>query len=384
MVRHAWLFAFLSAALAIVGCEGKMDQTIVNRNDRVMKFLDAEIAASRYPGIQYVVVSARERLFEYDSGYADAKNAVPMSPATTMMAYSMTKTFTAVAVLQLVEQGKVSLDEAVRHYLPTFPYGSNVTVRHLLSQTSGLPNPIPLRWVHTASADASFNESAALESVMSKNAKLSFPPGTKYAYSNISYWLLGQIIERANGEPYKRYMERHIFAPLGLTPGDASFSIVGPSNHAKGYLARWSALNLLKGLLIDRELAGETVGKWVNIRDHYLNGAAFGGLITTARAVSLFLQDQLKERSVLLGPQFREQFFTQQRTTTNAPVSMTLGWHIGDLHGTRFFYKEGGGGGYHCEMRIYPERAIGSVIMVNETSSSCIRTQDLADWEFLK
>jgi CubicO group peptidase (beta-lactamase class C family) len=323
-------------------------------------------------------------LFEYVGGLADIENVTPMTSATTMMAYSMTKTFTAAAVLQLVEQGKILLDSSARSYLPDFPYGAAVTVHQLLSQTSGLPNPIPLRWVHSVSSDASFDESATLRSVLEKNSKLSFPPGTKYAYSNISYWMLGKIIERASGELYEQYMERHILVPLGLSASDASFHIVDPTVHAKGYLARWSAFNLLKGVLLDKELIGETSGKWLNIRDHYLNGPAFGGLVATARGVSVFLQDQLKDRSVLLGPQTREQFYTQQSTISNAPVLMTLGWHIGDLDGTRYFYKEGGGGGYHCEMRIYPERGLGTVIMVNETSSSCVRTQDLVDREFLR
>jgi D-alanyl-D-alanine carboxypeptidase len=382
-MRPGWLFPILFPMLAIVGCEGGMNKSIANRNDRVTKFLSGEIAASKYPGIQYVVVTAKERLFEYDGGYADVKNAISMSAGTTMMAYSMTKTFTAAAVLQLVEQGKVSLDESVLHYLPTFPYGSSVKVRHLLSQTSGLPNPIPLRWVHPVSQDSAFDESAALRTVMISHPKLVFAPGSRYAYSNISYWLLGEIIANSSGEPYEQYMQRRILAPLGLTARDAAFSIGDTSRHAKGYLSRRSLMNLMKGLLLDGQLIGDNEGRWANIRDHYLNGPAFGGLIATARAASVFLQDQLGDRSVLMSPETHKLFFTQQVSTGKTPVLMTLGWHIGELNGRRYFYKEGGGGGYHCEMRIFPERGIGSVIMVNETSSSCTRTQDSADLQFL-
>jgi D-alanyl-D-alanine carboxypeptidase len=360
-----------------------MNESIANRNDRVTKFLGGEIASSKYPGMQYLVVSGKERLFEYDGGYADVKNAISMSPATTMMAYSMTKTFTAAAVLQLVEQGKVSLDESVLHYLPTFPYGPHITVRHLLSQTSGLPNPIPLRWAHAVLKDPSFDESAALQAVMASHRKLSFTPGSRYAYSNLSYWLLGEIVEQCSGEPYRHYVERRIFTPLGLTARDAAFSIADGSEHAKGYLSRRSLMNLVKGMLLDKDLIGDNEDRWVHIRDHYLNGPAFGGLIATARGVSVFLQDLLRDHSVLLNPAFRNQFFAQQRSTGNASVPMTLGWHVGDSNGGRYFYKEGGGGGYHCEMRVYAERGIASVIMVNETSSSCTRTQDLADREFL-
>jgi D-alanyl-D-alanine carboxypeptidase len=360
-----------------------MNSSDGNRGDRAIRFLDSKIDGGKYPGLQYLVVSANEILFEHDGGFADAENSIPMSPAITMMAYSMTKTFTAAAILQLVEQGKLSLDESVVRYLPSFPYGASVKIRHLLSQTSGLPNPIPLRWVHTVARDPAFDESAALRAVLESHPRLSFPPGRKYAYSNLSYWILGGLIERVSGEPYKSYMERHVIASLGLTPKDAGFSIPDPTRHAKGYLARRSFMNIMKGLFLDKELIGRTEGRWLNIREHYLNGPAFGGLITTARAVGAFLQDQLRDRPVLMRPETRELFFAQQSATDRKPVPMTLGWHVGDLNGTRYFYKEGGGGGYHCEMRIYPAHGLGSVIMVNETGSSCTRTQADTDRIFL-
>jgi len=355
----------------------------MKREDQAARFLGKVIGSGKFPGLQYAAVSASQELFSYTGGLADVLNAVPMSPATTMMAYSMTKTFTAAAVLQLAEQGKVSLDESVLHYVPFFPYGPGVTVRHLLSQTSGLPNPIPLRWVHSVSADASFDESAALRKTMAAHPRPSFPPGRKYAYSNLSYWILGAIIENAAGESYKSWMERRVFAPLGLTAKDAGFSIVDPALHAKGYLARRSLLNLMKSALLDKELIGRNEGRWRHIRDHYLNGPSFGGLIATARAVSLFLQDQLRDVSVLMKPETKALFFAPQVTSDRKSVPMTLGWHIGRLDQVRFFDKEGGGGGYHCQMRMYPERDIGSVIMVNETSRACARIQAAVDRIFL-
>ncbi len=361
-----------------------MMTSVGTRDERAARFLAGTVASNKFPGVQYVAVFAKERLFEYDGGLADVENAIPMTPATTMMAYSMTKTFTAAAVLQLVEEGKISLDESVLRYLPAFPYGPAVTVRHLLSQTSGLPNPIPLRWAHPVSRDPSFDEPTALREVMAAHPKLAFAPGKRYGYSNLSYWLLGAVIERTAGEPYKSYMERRMIAPLGLKPTDAGFSIVDASAHAKGYLARRSIMNLMKRVLLDKELIGRTEGRWVHIRDHYLNGPAYGGLIATARGISVFLQDQLREVPLLLKARTRELFFAQQEGAGHRRVPMTLGWHIGELERTRFFYKEGGGGGYHSEMRIYPERGLGSVIMVNETSSSCKRIQSCVDRMLLR
>ena len=134
-----------------------------------------------------------------------------MGPKTTMMIYSMTKTLTPAAVLQLVETGEISLDSPLSSYLHDTPYGKEVTIRQLLCQTSGIPNPIPLKWVHLAEEHSSYDESAALRSVLTDNAELDFPPGTKYRYSNISYWLLGRVIAEASGMTYEAYMRQNIF-----------------------------------------------------------------------------------------------------------------------------------------------------------------------------
>ena len=107
----------------------------------------------------------------------------------------MSKTITAVGVMQLVEAGRVGLDDPVERYVDSLPYGSSVTVRQLISHTSGIPNPIPLRWVHPEARHGSFDENAALATVLRDHQRLSFEPGTKYAYSNIGYWLLGKVVE---------------------------------------------------------------------------------------------------------------------------------------------------------------------------------------------
>src|SRR5512147_1103332 len=109
-------------------------------------------------------------------------------------------------------------------------------------------------------------------------------------------------------------------------------------------------MNLLKGFLIDRDLIGEYSGRWLEIRSHYLNGPAFGGLVGTASAFGRLLQDQLRERSVLLGTQGRRLLHDPQLTARGVPLAMTLGWHVGRGNGRRFVYEEGGGGGVHCLM----------------------------------
>jgi D-alanyl-D-alanine carboxypeptidase len=344
-------------------------------------YLDSALAKSAFPGVQYLVLAQGGTVFAYIGGRADLRGSRPMDASTTMMAYSMTKTFTAAAVLQLVELGRVALDESLSTYVPAQPYGPAVKIHHLLAQTSGIPNPIPLRWVHRAGQHASFDEDAALDLVLLKNPRLAFPPGTRYAYSNISYWLLGKVIETAGGKPYADFMQEHILAPLRLTREQVDFVIPDPARHAKGYLAKYSVMNLAKGFLIDGSLIGGYEGRWLHVKNHYLNGPAFGGLVGSAADLARFLHDQLQDHSVLFGDATSDLFYTEQPNNEGQPVGMTLGWHIGNLDGSLYLFKEGGGGGYHSEMRIYPSQRIATIIMVNATefkSSEYLHTLDRA------
>lgn len=359
-----------------------MTSSITNKNNKIEDFLDSHINRSNIPGIQYLVMDSHQIIFEYAGGWADLKSQKPLKPSTTMMAYSMTKTFTAAAILQLIENKDLDLDDNIESYISDIPYNKTITIRHLLSQTSGIPNPIPLRWVHLAENQEKFDENTALAKVLKKHSKLSFEPGEKYAYSNISYWLLGKIIEKASRQIYSMYMKEHILKLLGLAENEISYSIPDPANHSKGYLAKYSSMNVFKRFLVDKDIIGEYEGNWLHIKNHYLNGPAFGGLIGSARSFSKFLQDQLKEESILFNNETKNLFYSQQKNNAGKLVEMTLGWHIGDLEGAKYFYKEGGGGGYHSEMRIFPDQEIASIIMVNKTNFNSKKYLNILDKNF--
>jgi D-alanyl-D-alanine carboxypeptidase len=337
------------------------------------------LVGPRTPGMQYVVVDSSRILLESYGGFADIVAGVPMDSATTMMAYSMSKTITAAAVLQLVQHGRLDLDTPLTSYLPSQPYGAAITVRQVLAHTAGIPNPIPLRWVHLASAHAAFDESAALATVLTRHGSLSSVPGERYQYANIGYWLLGRVVESVTGEPFERYVAANILRPVGATETELGYLIPDPARHARGYLEKYSMPNLLKGFLIDDSFIGGYEGRWLRIESHYLNSPAMGGLVGTSRGFAKFLQDQLRDHSAILGDRGRSLFYERQRTSDGRPVNMTLGWHIGELDGVPYFYKEGGGGGFHSMMRIYPKHGVGSVMIVNATTMNVRKALDNAD-----
>ncbi len=339
-----------------------------------------QCAGKQVPGLQYVVVNANEVIYEFAGGMADMLNKQPMTLNTTLMAYSMTKTFTAVAVLQSVERQKLSLNDVIDEYLPEGYYrGHNITIRQLLSHTAGISNPIPFDWVHLVEEHAYFNEATALANVIREHPKLSSSPGKKYAYSNIGYWLLGKIVEQAWGQSFSEYVRTNILQRLTISLHDMNFIIHDLKQHAKGYLAKYSLMNLLKSLMIDNKYIGEYESKWLHINNHYVNGPAFGGLIGNARGFSYLLQDQLQNTSVLFNSNTKSLLETQQVNRDGKLVPMTLGWHVGKLEGDTYFFKEGGGGGFHAEMRIYPNKGIGSVVMANNTGFNSTRFLNRVD-----
>ncbi|MCH8622547.1 serine hydrolase domain-containing protein [Undibacterium sp. TS12] len=345
--------------------------------------LDSLVQDSQVPGIQYAVVTVEGVIFEYHGGYADLASLSPMKAGTTMMAYSMSKTITAAAVLHLVETHNLDLDQPVNQFLDVCPYGPGVTIRRLLSHTAGVPNPIPLRWVHAPASHQHFNEHMALTTVLQKHQHLSFSPGSKYGYSNIGYWLLGEFIESVSKEPFTSYISKHLLQTLGMTGQDLGYTICTVPEHAHGYLEKYSLLNVFKHLLIGKEYIGAYHDRWLEIRPHYVNGAAFGGLVGTAAGFARFLQDQLQPHSAILSDASRSQFYTPQKTNRGSLASTSPGWHISPQKTNAHFYKEGAGGGFHSMMRLYPDHGIASVVMTNTSAFNVRRLMDKLDPYFI-
>jgi D-alanyl-D-alanine carboxypeptidase len=342
---------------------------------RVRRRLDALLASGSTPGLQYTAVTRDGELLTHAVGLADIRTRTRMGPATTLMAYSMSKPVTAAAVLKLAAEGRVRLDEPADRYVD-IPYGPDVTVRRLLSHTAGLPSPIPLKWVHLPEQHARFDERGALRAIVARHARLANRPGRRFRYTNLGYWLLGEIVATCSRRPFCDYVERELLAPLGLAPPQLGYSMTAST--ATGYLEKWSWLNLLKRLVIDDAYIGHYEGAWLGMRAHYVNGPAFGGLIGTSSAFGALLRDQLGP-SRILPREAQTWFFEQQHLDSGRAVPMTLGWHMGTLDGIHHYFKEGGGGGFHSMMRLYPERGVGSVIIANATGFPAGRALDEID-----
>lgn len=335
---------------------------------RIDDTLNKLVEKGKTPSVQYLLFDQDKILHRYSIGFADVAGQKITDEETTYHAYSVTKTFTALAVLQLAEQGKIDIDKSAADYIADFPYNGDVSVRHLLNHTSGIPNPNPLPWIHLATEHQVFERDAFFSPVFEKHNKVKSIPNKKFAYTNLGYVLLGQLIEQVSGISYETYIEANVIKLLGLNNTELYFEAGDSDPRAKGYHAKNSLLNWVIGFFIDKkEFRGATEGKWQPFKPYYVNGASYGGLIGRPEAFMIYAQELLKEDNMLITPEYRQMLFTENHTLDDKPTGMCLSWFTDRLNDQTYFAHAGGGGGYYCEVRIYPEAGIGSVIMFNRS-----------------
>ena len=323
---------------------------------------------NKTPSVQYVIFNKDSTIHRFQFGFSDIKNKQKTSDKITYNAYSVTKTFTALAILQLAQQKKLDIEKPAKIYLPEFPYSSEITIKQLMTHSSGIPNPMPLRWIHLADEHKSFDRNKFFKEIFKKHNKAKSKPNEKYVYSNLGYVLLGQIIEKVSGSIYEDYIREHILKPLNIKPNELDFKIADTAKHAKGYQKKYSLLNLILGFLIDKKTYMDgTEGKWKAFKNIYVNGTSHGGLIGTSFGFQKYIQELLKPNCKLITDDYKKILFTENYTNSGEATGMCLSWFKGDLNTKQYFAHSGGGGGYYCEIRIYPELGLGSVIMFNRT-----------------
>ena len=194
------------------------------------------VADRAIPGVSICIARRGTPLFVKGYGWADIETRTPMDRASVCRIGSITKQFTASVILQLAQEGKLSLDDKLAVYLPDFPNAQRLELRRMLSHTSGLGNYTAVRPDLFLQASRTDRDTPALvEAMKPTSEKLAYEPGTDWRYSNTAYVLLGVVIEKVTGLPYAKAMEGRLFAPLGLcnTAVDDAAKVV--PNRASGY-----------------------------------------------------------------------------------------------------------------------------------------------------
>lgn len=346
----------------------------------VDQILQREIDDRKSPSVQYYFFDKENIVKHFCAGLANIRDNQPASISTSYHAFSVTKTFTALAVLQLTEKGWINLDDLISLHLCDFPNGNKITIRQVLTHSAGLPNPMPLNWIHLVEEDKHFDRNSFFDEVFAKHKNLKSAPNEKFAYSNLGYVLLGRLIERISGTTYESYIEENILARLNLNKNELGFEIAGMENFATGYQKSLTLINFLLGMFLNKsKFMDSAVNGWKPFKPFYINGTSYGGLIGAAGSFVKYIQELLNPNSKLISAEYKAMLFQENRNSRGENTGMCLSWFTGQLNGEQYFCHAGGGGGYYCEIRIYPGIKMGSVIFFNRTGMRDERFLDKVD-----
>ena len=331
--------------------------------------VDQELAKKEVPGLSVAVLHDGEVIYMKGVGYADVKKKTPVSPSTRFMIGSMSKQFTAMGVLILVEEGLIDLDENVQTYLPELtPAYEAVTIRNLLTHTSGIKSDFKRR-----SASPFFNESIVGDDLYGLLAEtdLEFTPGETMRYSNTGFGLLYMIIEAVSGTSYSDFMKARIFDPLGMTSTEsrdhANSEIeslaIGYFKPKKKFRPANPVLRLGGGSLVSTV---EDLARW----DAALYTEKLVSTSTLEEAWTPFVLTDGKKANMGADPQGRY-------------YQGGMGWFIGDEGGRGLVHHSGGVDGYASNIDRYREEGMTFVVLCNiENTTAVFLTASLAEAYF--
>jgi CubicO group peptidase (beta-lactamase class C family) len=336
VITVAAAVSFLSAATASVwtgraaGIEASVDGLI------------RPLAEKDMIGGAVLIAKGEKFILEKAFGFADRGSLVPNTVQTPFRLASVSKSLTAVAVMQLVEKGKLSLDSRLESFLPGFPNGDRITIEHLLGHRSGIPSDVYLKGFAEKSIQGiSLNEAVDW---IRKEAQPRFEPGTRFDYSNSGYLLLTAVVEKVTGRPFERYLAENLFSVAGMkSSGLDSLANASPLR-AKGYSRND------KGEVVDCPYRDPSFG-W-----------GCGALYSTVGDLFRFNRALVDGR--LLSEGSRRMMWTA-RSDTTWNNRYGFGWFIQDLDGSSSIVALGSTGGYVATLRYFPEEDVVVAVLLN-------------------
>ena len=279
-------------------------------------------------------------LFRQSYGMASYELQVPNSTETRYHIASVSKPFTATAILQLQEQGRLSVSDPVSRFVPDFPNGERITLNNLLIHTSGIHEINDLD-----DYDTFARSPHTIQQLVAKVAglPLDFPPGTKTAYSNSNYELLALVVEKASGESYEDYLRKHIFEPVGMqnSGADGDATRVIPSL-ASGYLPAGIS-GYEKAIYLD-----------------WSNKTGSGSLYSTVD--DLYRFDRALNTDTLVKTATRQKYFVEGEDNY-------YGWYIFKRVGHNLMAAKGRGPGFTAELDRYPDDDVTIILLTNSNST---------------
>ena len=317
------------------------------KSDEVDDYVQGEMKKQHILGLALAVVKngTAEKVAGY--GLANVEWNVPVRPDTVFQIQSVTKTFTASAVMLLVEEGKISLDDNITNYFSDLPKSwEGITVRHLLTHTSGIKD-----FINEPTVDLRKDLSPAdvIESLRDK--PLNFAPGEKYAYSNTGYHLLGMIIRKVTGKSWDEFVRERILDPLGMNDTRVvSFSAL-ITNRAAGYA--WEDGRIQNGHFIAPTILG------------YAGGGFRSTVLDLAKWDAALYGEQILKQSSL------EQMWTTAELNDGSKSTYGFGWGLGRHQGRRLVSHTGSHAtGFKSILARYVDDKLTVIILTNQRAAN--------------
>jgi CubicO group peptidase (beta-lactamase class C family) len=317
---------------------------LVARADKADDYIKIQMEKQHIPGLSLAVVRDGKVVKAKGYGFANLEWDEPVTPGTLFQSGSIGKQFTATAVMMLVEEGKIELNDPMSQYLPGTPDAwKGITIRHLLTHTSGIGDSysaLDLRQDYTE--DELVKKAASVPAA--------FAPGERWEYSNIGYVLLGIIIHKVTGKFYGDFLKERIFTPLGMSKArNISEEDIVP-HRAAGY-------RLVKGVLKNQEWVSPT-----------LNTTADGSLYLTsldmAKWDAALYTEKLLKRSSL------EQMWTPVKLNNGTTAPYGFGWTLEDAKGHRIIEHGGSWQGFKSYIARYVEDKLTVIVFINTANSN--------------
>ena len=317
-------------------------------------FVQAEMDAQRIPGLALGIVRGTRTVHLRGFGDADSSGRA-VTAQTPFIIGSLSKSVTALAVMQLLEAGKIELDAPAQRYLPWFRVADDaasarITVRHLLNQTSGLSTKTGRSFQGSGDID-----DGALEAAVRKlsGAELTAAPGETHQYSTVNYAVLGLIVQSVAGQPYETYVRERIFAPLQMRHSFTSEAAAKAEGLATGH-HYWFGRPRAKDLPYNRGLVPA------------------GYLISSAEDMGRYLAAQLNggryRGEAVLSPTGIAQLQRPAVPTASAGTSYGMGWFVGPIDGIPAVFHQGETFNFHANM-VLSQRQWGVVVLMNAENS---------------
>jgi len=306
------------------------------------------------PGCALSVVKDGRIVYKHGYGMADLDHNVTITPSTVFHVASMSKQFTAASILLLAQQGKLSLDDDVRKYIPELPdFGSLITIRHLIYHTSGLRDQWNLLELAGWRYSLDLITDDDVMSVLTTQKDLNFKPGEKHVYCNTGYTLMAIIVKRVSGISFREFTTKNIFEPLGMTHTffrDDHAVIV--KNNAYGYESKKGGPFRLG--LTNFDTAGAT------------------SLHTTVEDLALWDDNFYHPR--VGGPSFPEQMLQRGKLNNGEALDYAFGLVVGKYKGLSTVDHGGADAGYRSDMTRFPEQHFSVAVLCNyaETNPSSL------------